>query len=334
MSFWLKKDKSYYCCKSLEETVVVHRDWYSICSMFGHLNTIYRPIFKWGEKGFDYENFLKVKRKIINDLKKGKIHSGCVGCKDLEKKEWNGKCDKIYHIHFRLSKKCNAKCIYCCDEVDNINPDRPFFKDLKKLVEKNIVDKNAIMEFGGGEFTLHFEFDKIFRYLLDNGFRRYKVYTSGLRYSPELEEALGYGQSELIISPDAGDRGTLIKMKQADTYDRLWGNLEKYVAAQNENKMQVKTKFVLYSGVNDSEEQIDAFLEKSKSIGIKQVIFDLEIKDIHLFQIEPDKEKIERLYNLIKYAKYQTEKVYNLKYEKFIYIQLIENMYPEIWKQM
>ena len=221
MLFSLKKCKSYYCCEDLEENVVLHHDWYSICSMYGHLNFIYRPIFNWGENGFNYRKFLEVKREIIKDMQKGKIHIGCIGCKSLKKKEWKGKCDKLHHIHFRLSKKCNAKCIYCKDEIDNLSTDRPFFEDLKKLVEKKQLAKNALIEFGGGEFTLHDEFDKIFRYLLDKGFRRFKVYTSGLKYSKEMEEALGFGQCELIISPDAGDKETYIKIKQADTYDRL-----------------------------------------------------------------------------------------------------------------
>ena len=331
MIFSSKKNREYYCCEDLEETVVLHRDWYSICSMFGHLNCIYRPIFYWSDKGFDYKNFLKVKRKIINDLKKGKIHPGCVDCKDLKKREWKGKCDKIYHIHFRLSKKCNAKCVYCCDKVDNVNPDRPFFKQLKELVEKRVVDKNALMEFGGGEFTLHDEFDKIFRYLLDNGFRRFKVYTSCLRYSEEMEEALGYGQCELVVSPDSGDRETFIKMKQADTYDRFWGNLERYINAQNENKLQVKTKFIIYRGINDTEKQIDLFLEKSKIMGIKKVIFDLEVTDLHILQVEPDFEIIKHLVNLVKYAKSATEPKYNLHYEEFNYIQHLRQFYPDLW---
>ena len=333
MGFWAKKDKSYYSCTDLEENVVLHRDWYSICSMFGHLNALYRPIFYWDDKkGFDYKTFLKTKRDIIKAHKKGKIHKGCIGCKDLVKNEWLGKCDKIYHIHFRLSKKCNAKCIYCCDKVDNVNPDRLFFDQLKTLIKKGVIAKNALMEFGGGEFTLHDEFDKIFRYLLDNGFRRFKVYTSCLRYSEEMEEALGYGQCELIVSPDAGDRETFIKMKQADTYDRFFGNLIRYINAQNENKLQVKTKFIIYRGINDTKRQIDLFLEKSKEIGIKKVIFDIEVKDLHILQVEPDEEIIRHLIKLVKYAKYQTENTYNLIYEQLNYIQLLEQFYPELWE--
>lgn len=330
MNFWSKKSKKYYCCKNLEETVILHRDWYSICSMYGHLNSVYRPVFRYDDKkGFDYKNFLKIKKSIINDLKKGKIHKGCIGCKDLVEREWNGKCDKIYHIHFRLSKKCNAKCIYCCDQVDNKKPDRLFFKDLKKLVEKKKVAPNALMEFGGGEFTLHQEFDEIFRYLLDKGFHRYKVYTSGLRYSPELSEALGYGQCEVIISADAGDRETFIKMKQADTYDRFWSNLQKYASSQKISFVQVKSKFIIVRNINDSKEQIDSFLKKSKEIGINKVIFDLDYRDLREFQLKPDKEIIKHLIDLIEYAQNQAENTYGLEFEKFSYIQLFEMAHPE-----
>lgn len=330
MFFKFKKKKSYYCCPHLEKSVILHRDWYSICSMYGHLNSTYRPLFIYDDiKGFDYKKFLKIKRSIIKNLQKGIIHKGCIGCKDLKEGEWTGKCDKIYHIHFRLSKKCNAKCIYCKDNVDNKTPDRLFFEDLKKLVKKKIIAPNALMEFGGGEFTLHQEFDEIFRYLLDNGFRRYKVYTSCLRYSPELEEALGYGQCEVIISADAGDRETFIKMKQADTYDRFWKNLKKYVDAQKENYTQVKTKFIIIRNMNDSEEQINLFLEKSKEIGIKRVVFDLECSDLHNFLSKPNKNIVKHLIKTIEYAQYQAENVYGLEFEKFSYIQLFEQANPQ-----
>ncbi len=332
MFFSNNKDKSYYCCNDLEENVVLHRDWYSICSMYGHVNSKYRPVFYWEEKGFDYKNFLKAKKKIINNLKKGIIHPGCIGCKELKKKEWKGKCDKLYHLHFRLSKKCNAKCIYCLDNVDNISPDRLFFEDLKRLVKSKKIDTNALMEFGGGEFTLHEEFDKIFRFLLDNGFKRYKIYSSGLRYSKELEEALSLDQCEVIISTDAGDRETFIKIKQADTYDRLWGNIAIYVKAQNENKLQVKTKFLICRGINDTEKHIDLFLIKSKEIGIKKVIFDIELRDLYILQEKFNEEILKHLIKLIKYAKNQAEKQYNLIFEDFSYIQLLEQYYPQYWE--
>lgn len=330
MSFWSKKKKSYYCCKNLEETVILHRDWYSICSMYAHRNSVYRPFFNYDEKkGFDYKAFFKVKQSIIKDLKKGKIHQGCIGCKDLKKEEWTGKCDKLYHLHFRLSKKCNAKCIYCGDNVDNKNPDRLFFNDLKKLVKEKKIAPNALMEFGGGEFTLHDEFDEIFRYLLDNGFKRYKVYTSCLRYSPELSEALGYGESEVIISADAGDIETFTKVKQANTYNRFFGNLEKYVSAQKGNDRQVKLKFIIIRNINDSEQQIDSFLNKAKEIGIKKVIFDIDFRDLKMFQSKPDKEIEKHLIDIIAYAKTRAVDFYGLEFEKFCNMEVFEMEHHE-----
>lgn len=330
MFFNFKKKKVYYSCPHVEKSVILHRDWYCICSMFGHLNCIYRPILNYDEKkGFDYKKLFKVKKSIIKNMQKGIIHKGCIGCKDLKEQEWSGKCDKIQHIHFRLSRKCNAKCVYCTDDIDNSLSDRLFLKDLKKLIKKKIIAKNALMEFGGGEFTLHDEFEQIFRYLLDNGFRRYKVYTSCLKYSPELAEALGYGECEVIISADAGDRETFKKMKQADTYDRFWGNLKKYVDAQKINYTQVKSKFIIIKNMNDTKEQINSFLEKSKEIGIKRVIFDIECDDIRHFLSKPNKEMAIYFNELINYAQHQAENVYGLEFEKFSYIQLFEQAHPE-----
>jgi MoaA/NifB/PqqE/SkfB family radical SAM enzyme len=182
------------------------------------------------------------------------------------------------------------------------------------------------MEFGGGEFTLHDEFEQIFRYLLDSGFHRYKVYTSCLKYSPELAEALGYGKCEVIISADAGDRETFKKVKQADTYDRFWGNLKKYVDAQKGNYTQVKSKFIILRNINDKKEQINSFLEKSKEIGIKKVIFDIECHDIQNFLTTKNEEMKKYLQDIINYAKYQAENVYGLEFEGFSYVQLFENV--------
>ena len=56
------KKKKYYCCKCLHETVILHHDWYAICSMYGHPNSRFRPLFQWEKNKFDYKNFLKAKK--------------------------------------------------------------------------------------------------------------------------------------------------------------------------------------------------------------------------------------------------------------------------------
>lgn len=332
--FNFKKDKEFYCCKCLENTIVLHRNWYGICSMYAHPNYIYRPLYKWTNDKIDYKNFLEFKRKIVEGHKKGHIYKACIGCDDLEKRHWTGKIDKFYHVHFRLATRCNAKCIYCTDQIDNTSEDRLFLNQLKELVRKNIIDKNALIEMGGGEFTIHKEFDQIFRFLLDNGYRRYKIFTSCLRHSKEIEEALSYGKTELIVSPDAGDRETFIKIKQADTYNLLWGNLEKYINAQNENKSQVRIKMIMIKGLNDSDEHIDAFLAKIKSIGGNFAIFDFETDTSVNLQKSNNLDEIRYLFNRLKKAIELTENKYDLQYDTHLNIRTLTNKYPEIYKEV
>ncbi len=332
MFFNFHKNKEYYCCKCLEKTVILHRDWYAICSMYGHPNSKFRPVFEWKNGKFDYNKFLQTKRDIIEQHKKGKIHKGCIGCKDLQKKEWQGKCDKLYHLHFRLSKKCNINCIYCHDKKEG--NDRPFLNKLKELIAQDKIDKDALMEFGGGEFSLHDECEEIVNYLIENGFRRYKMYTSCLKFSPAYARALSYGDCDFIVSLDAGDRETFIKIKQADIYDAIWGNLGKYVQAQNENKFQVKAKFILLPSINNKPELIDAFLKKAKDTGIQHVIFDFETNCSLKMQINPNKKILSYLFTLMKYFKKEAEEKYGFRCTYHLNAETLSKAYPEIYNSI
>lgn len=332
MFFNFRKDKAYYSCKCLEETVILHRDWYAICSMYGHSNSDFRPLFQWENGKFDYKKFLKVKQQIINQHKKGKIHKGCIGCKDLTKKEWEGKCDKLHHLHFRLSKKCNVNCIYCHDKIEG--NDRLFLSDLKKLIADDIIAPDALMEFGGGEFSLHDECEEIVNYLIDSGFKRYKMYTSCMKFSPAYARALSVGDCDFIVSPDAGDRETFIRIKQADIYDAVWGNLKKYVEAQNENKYQVKAKFILLKGINDDDEKIKAFLEKSKEIGIKHVIFDLETNVSLSQQMKFNQKALEYLFSKMKYFKDTAQEVYGLRCTFHLNAETLAKKYNDFYNSI
>jgi pyruvate-formate lyase-activating enzyme len=109
----------------------------------------------------------------------------------------------------------------------------------------------------------------------------------------------------VLVSVDAGTRDVHRKIKRVESFDSVWNNLELYAEAQIEPFKNVKSKYVIVPGINDTQKEIALWLAKSHSIGLKNVVLNLDynwlqknIKDIP-----------SSLYNLILYAQKEAEKL-------------------------
>jgi molybdenum cofactor biosynthesis enzyme MoaA len=96
---------------------------------------------------------------------------------------------------------------------------------------------------------------------------------------------------------DSGTKETFIKVKRKDFYDKVWENIEKYAAVQPESN-RVKTKFILIPNLNDTKEEIDAWIAKSIECGIKHLAFDIE-----MMWYNKNKDNLpESLFEIVKYT--------------------------------
>ena len=65
------------------------------------------------------------------------------------------------------------------------------------------------------------------------------------------------------------------KIKQVDTYEKVWQNIQKYAAAAKRKEM-LYTKYIVLKDVNDNERAVYDFLKKSKDSGVKYILMEID----------------------------------------------------------
>lgn len=270
----------YKSCDWIESGISFDVDSYKVCCLYsakGGGNTIVKENYN-GEK-IDWNSFFEFKNDIKNLHKKGKINKKCLGCINLIEKDWDCENHKISIINLDYWTKCNSRCSYCFTMKDkeryNSLENYKFLPILEDMIKNNVLSPNGYISFGGGEVTLLDEFEPILNKLIDFGFSHIKIHTSCIEYSPAIERGLENGCIELIVSVDSGSKIMHEKIKQVNSYDKVWENLKKYVQHQK-GKSVVKTKYILIPNQNDLKSEIDLWLEKSKEIGVHTVIQEIE----------------------------------------------------------
>ncbi len=288
-----KKKDHYYSCKWIESGIVFFQHKMTMCCYCGHSgggHVMLRNNYDGQELDFDRIFWLKNKFKEFH--KKGKINVNCVDCPFLEEKKWDDKVTSINNLYISHWTNCNSKCIYC---YSSQNPDK--FQDrktysilpqIKEMLEKNILKPGGSIHFGGGEPTLLGEFEEIVELLLDYKFYDIRVHTSGIKYSPVLERGIREGRLNVVVSTDAGFSQTYEKIKQVPKFDTVRENIKKYSAAQTLENIDVKaeklvdgrymvsSKFIIMPGINDTVEEIEAWLNANKDAGLFTTVIDIE----------------------------------------------------------
>lgn len=272
-----------YKCRYVDNGIDFEKKSVAICCKMPHQRSEDILLVKNYHGGaIDWNELFSVKAKIREDLRQGNVSSQCNGCyylkelEDSEEYEIKDNFDTIVLNHF---EKCNSLCFYCT-KVHNPLPDPeynflPVFKDM---VAKKLITDDIFVFFGGGEPTLLKEFEKLLEEFFKNKVYNCIIHSSGIKFSPAIAKGLKNKQFEVITSIDSGTRETYKKIKSVDCFDRVCDNLKKYVKASH-SKDNVKLKYIITPGYNDTIEEIDKWYEIAvKKIGIKFIILDLEFE--------------------------------------------------------
>lgn len=272
----------YTSCHWIESGINFDIDSYKVCCLYsakGGGNTIIQDNYK-GEP-VDWDKVFEFKRMIKEMFKRGEIYPKCEGCIFLEEKEWEDDHSKINMINLDYWTKCNSRCSYCHTMLDkekyNKFKNYNFLPIVKDMIKRDILRPNGHVSFGGGEVTLLKEFDKLLNIFMDYGFPLTRIHSSCIKYSKAVEKGLKNGCVDLIVSVDAGTKEMHKKIKQVNSYDRVWRNLKKYASCQKD-PYAVKSKYIVIPGTNDIKEEIDIWLKKSKENGINCVFHEIESK--------------------------------------------------------
>lgn len=258
----------------------------------------------------DLQMFFALKRQYRNKMKSGEGIPECKNCIYLEEKDYDDE-DYIASINFNHGINCNAKCTYCqltqgyktnAEEYD-------VFPVIKQLADEGYLRRGGQITVAGGEPTIYKNFDKLIKLFIDRKLSPVRILTNGIKYSEIIAEGLQKDIVNIMISVDSGSREMFQKIKGVDAFDRVWNNISLYLNAQKYDCL-VKTKYIIIPEVNDTKDEILKYFDKSQSVGVGCVAFDIEME-----WYNKNKNNIPSyLYDLVDFTVNEAE-YRNLKYE-------------------
>ena len=252
------------------------------------------------------KEFIKSKKQIIENMKKGIIPDGCNGCVHLEpyKEMQDFRINKITLNHYT---QCNCACIYCTQgnrTFEKIKEDenKPVIYDVLKFInelyDSDLIDKEKLyIDFQGGNISCLKNHQEIVQMFLDRGVGTIYIPTNNIVYMPVIENLLKMKKGEVCTALDSGTKETYEKIKQVDKFDKSIENLKRYVAISNGNSIIVK--YIIVNGYNDNMQEFTLFMDKMLEIGIKIIVLDIDYRDI----IDGDFTIPKHYYEIVDYAK-------------------------------
>lgn len=227
----------------------------------------------------DWDKLFEEKRKLREAHKAGNITPNCQGCVFLCEKDWDDE-DYIDRLQFNYWIKCNSKCLYCYAEnnksvYENFVPYNavPVIQDL---VDRKLLRNGGEISFGGGEPTVYPEFDDLINLFTKSGITNMRVHSSGIKFSPAIENAIKEGALNVVISIDSSCSSTYKRIKRVDCYDKVVENIKKYAQANTNGYSLMTTKYIIIPHINDNIAEIENWIQLTRNLGSRWLALDIE----------------------------------------------------------
>ncbi len=275
---FFKNKKKYISCDLIEHGLDFFSNSINFCCRIPPTDKGYKKLIdNYNGEIINWKEFFKIKNKYRNEMKKGNIVPECKGCIYLQEKEWD-KDNYISFINFNNWTTCNEHCIYCHLNDENLPKIKQYnvYPAIKDMAEKGYLKSGGHITIAGGEPCVAPEFDDLIKLFLDYKMNNIRVLTNATKFSSIIQKGIEEERVNIVVSVDSGSKDTFIKVKRYDFYDKVWDNIKKYAAVQKRTD-SVKTKFILIPNINDSKEEINAWIEKSVEAGVKHLAFDIEM---------------------------------------------------------
>ncbi len=239
-----------------------------------------------------YRNVGQVLDGIFKDFEDGKIDV-CKHCV-MNQEQYIVKSDHPKHykslaFYQQTCEDCISHCVYCCvggSEKGNGNASfntLESFSDFAKMVlSLNRMDNDFTCAIDVSERNQGQKVENAVHCIEKAELMPlvYKINSCHLNYSDVLEDIMGRGLAYSVWSLDAGTAETYRKVKQVDAFERAVENVKRYIAADVFDGKFIVPKYLIVKGMNDNEDEFDAFLKLVKSLGLKTVSlsFDYRLK--------------------------------------------------------
>lgn len=290
-------------CSYIEHGMVLDH-----CNKIRHCNNFNpryggRPIIYENYNGekIDWSDFFKKKRALRDKYRNSSCPELCKDCVNTAFKNWDNE-DYVDYLLLTPWVPCNSNCIYCSAPRDKeVLENTKVYKVLpliKDMIKNNILKKDGTIDFAGGEPTIYSEFEALLHEFIKHDFQKIIIHTNAIKKSNSIIKGVKKGVVRVLVSIDAGTKEVHEKVKQVKSYDSVWKNLKEYAKHQPKGADNVKAKYIIVPNLNDSEEEINIWLEKCKEINIKSVVLNL---DFNWLMNNVDNDLIP-IYNLMKYT--------------------------------
>jgi|TARA_B100000315_G_C14570465_1_gene585203 radical SAM protein with 4Fe4S-binding SPASM domain len=169
-------------------------------------------------------------------------------------------------VYFEPTARCNLECIHCfaqCPEIKDSVPEMDE-KEAKKTIDK--IDKKGVMDvcLTGGEIMYHPNALNIMEDIRNRGMR-FGILTNGVLFNEKRISRLKDLQPSFIaVSLDSYKESTHNYIRQGNSFKHTSRNIKKMVEAG----LKPRVNHTLFSGLNDSLEDIKSFMKYVSSLGI------------------------------------------------------------------
>ncbi len=301
----------YLFCQQIDRHLCFNKNNLYSCTVGNNTKGQSLPIIKENYTGelIDWIEFFKEREQIKQNFKNGNPTENCKGCYFLHEAEWD-KINETWEfksIQFSHWLMCNSKCIYCSNHTAYDKSIKTDTYDsvpvLADLIKRNYVNEHTKVEFAGGEPTLYYHFSELMDLILNSKVKETIVYSNAIKYNKKIEEGIKKGTVSLCVSIDAGSKKIHEKIKGVKSFDRVWKNIEKYSKVKSPiTKNYIALKYIIVPNVNDSEEEIEKWIQKSIKAGVNMLILNA---DNNVFINECSKEdKVYKLRTIILLSEY------------------------------
>ncbi len=298
-----EKNHQYLNCPHIRETLhFFYNGIRSCCANAPGIN--FYPEYNGEKVDWDYVyNKRKSLIEKINNSIDNFIPDECQNCFEIKNHLSDKKIEnfdnKIYKVIIQNNITCNAKCTYCSfKEIMGKGYRYDVLPVIKDLISQNILSKDAIAYISGGEMTISPEFEELLYFLLEYLKSNVEILTNSIKYSEAIKQAFMVDRCKMLVSLDSGTAQTYKAIKQVDCFNNVVNNLREYIKASDNARYNITLKYILVDGINDNKDEISAFINLSKNIGIKKVRVDVDFIKYTLNDIK----KIPKNYNsLIRY---------------------------------
>lgn len=227
-----------------------------------------RIIWRYGCDGEFTPQYYKAAIKEITEKNQMEMPL-CSGCSNLIEDGKN--LEKIEIITINPMCYCQNRCIYCGSfrgEKKSLYDPLPM---IQAFIEEGMVADTCLFDWGGGEPTVGNEFERIFLFLLQNGYMQ-RVNTNAVIISDVLKNHLDNNLVSLRISLDAGNRRAFLATKGRDKFRQVVDNIKAY----REKTENLLLKYVITNS-NSDEQSIRDFVNLAVRMDIKAVCIDTDM---------------------------------------------------------